>query len=239
MTLGGLGDFGIKSQFQGNIIAIEAGGYLPPAEFKVESDWTAASYWFAMQTLASPMSRIRLKELYRKSLQGDACVCDIFEKYFGIRVMAYDGGIELACAPMRGYDCIGLDMSGCPDLAQTIVVLACLLGLRFEATGLHTLRIKETDRIDALRSQLLKLGYAIEVREDCSIYYDGTLPRGEVRRGIVIETFEDHRMAMAFAIASLKHPGLVIADAGVVSKSYPDFWEHLAACGFGLKEVEL
>ena len=185
------------------------------------------------------MSRIRLKGLYRKSLQGDACVCDIFEKYFGIRVMAYDGGIELACAPMRGYDCIGLDMSGCPDLAQTIVVLACLLGLRFEATGLHTLRIKETDRIDALRSQLLKLGYAIEVREDCSIYYDGTLPKGEVRRDIVIETFEDHRMAMAFAIASLKHPGLVIADAGVVSKSYPDFWEHLAACGFGLKEVEL
>lgn len=239
MTLGVMGDFGIKSQFQGNIITIEADGYLPPAEFKVESDWTAASYWFAMQTLTSPMSRIRLKGLYRKSLQGDACVCDIFEKYFGIRVMAYDGGIELACAPMRGYDCIGLDMSGCPDLAQTIVVLACLLGLRFEATGLHTLRIKETDRIDALRSQLLKLGYAIEVREDCSIYYDGTLPRGEVRRDIVIETFEDHRMAMAFAIASLKHPGLVIADAGVVSKSYPDFWEHLAACGFGLKEVEL
>ena len=125
-----------------------------------------------------------------------------------------------------------------PDM-RVYMVLACLLGLRFEATGLHTLRIKETDRIDALRSQLLKLGYAIEVREDCSIYYDGTLPRGEVRRGIVIETFEDHRMAMAFATASLKHPGLVIADAGVVSKSYPDFWEHLAACGFGLKEVEL
>ena len=238
MTLGVMGDFGIKSQFQGNVISIEPGEYMPPSEFKVESDWTAASYWYAMQELTFPMSHIRLKGLYRKSLQGDACLCDIFEKYFGIKTIEYDGGVELSYVPICG-ECMDLDMSGCPDLAQTIIVLSCLFEEPFNVTGLRTLRIKETDRIEALRSQLLKLGYTVRAGEDY-IYYDGTpSPIPGRCYDVTIETFDDHRMAMSFAVAALKHPGLVIADAGVVSKSYPDFWKHLAACGFRLKEVEL
>ena len=130
-----------------------------------------------------------------------------------------------------------MDLSGNPDLAQTIVVTACLLNKPFHITGLHTLRIKETDRIEALRSQLLKLGYVLSVGEDCSLSWNGETVAAEPHQ--VIETYDDHRMAMAFATAAIRFPGLVIADAGVVSKSYPDFWKHFAACGFGLKEVEI
>lgn len=237
MTLGVMRDFGIRSQFTGNIITIEAGGYNPPSCFVVENDWTAASYWFAMQALL-PASRISLKGLFANSLQGDARVREFYE-CFGVLSCGCGTYIDLRNATNFAVDnrCLRIDLSGNPDLAQTIVVTACLLDMHFKITGLHTLRIKETDRIEALRSQLLKLGYVINVGADCSLSWNGEkMPAGQ---HLIIETFDDHRMAMAFAIAAIKFPGLVIADAGVVSKSYPDFWKHLAACGFGLKEVEI
>lgn len=237
MTLGVMRNFGIRSQFTGNIITIEAGGYIPPSSFVVENDWTAASYWFAMQALLQE-SRISLKGLFGNSLQGDARVCDLYE-CFGVQSCGCGTYIDLRNAANFAADeeCRVMDLSDNPDLAQTIVVTACLLNKPFHITGLHTLRIKETDRLEALRSQLLKLGYVLKVGEDCSLLWDGETVQAEPHP--VIETYDDHRMAMAFATAAIRFPGLVIADAGVVSKSYPDFWKHFAACGFGLKEVEI
>lgn len=237
MTLGIMRQFGIHSQWEGNTIVMD-GVYVPPSRFIVESDWSAASYWFEIQALNPSLSHIFLRGLFADSLQGDSRVCDIFKR-FGVEAVACDGGIELRHCKRSDNRCMELDMADCPDLAQTVVVTACLLEVPFHITGLQTLRIKETDRIEALRSQLLKLGYEITVGDDCSLSYGGE-PSVYVEtrmQNVVIETFDDHRMAMAFAPAALVHPGIVVADAGVVSKSYPDYWRHLAASGFGIKEV--
>ena len=237
MTLGIMRQFGIHWQWEGNTIVMD-GVYVPPSRFIVESDWSAASYWFEIQALNPSLSHIFLRGLFADSLQGDSRVCDIFKR-FGVEAVACDGGIELRHCKRFDDRCMELDMADCPDLAQTVVVTACLLEVPFHITGLQTLRIKETDRIEALRSQLLKLGYEITVGDDCSLSYGGE-PPGYVEtrmQNVVIETFDDHRMAMAFAPAALVHPGIVVADAGVVSKSYPDYWQHLAASGFGIKEV--
>ena len=123
-----------------------------------------------------------------------------------------------------------------PDLAQTIIVTACLLDRPFHITGLQTLKIKETDRIEALRTQLLKLGYVLTIGDDLSMSWDGT--KCEPEQEIRIDTFDDHRMAMAFAPAAVKFPGIIINNVEVVSKSYPDYWVHLKNAGFMYEEVK-
>jgi 3-phosphoshikimate 1-carboxyvinyltransferase len=130
---------------------------------------------------------------------------------------------------------IEMNLIGNPDLAQTIVVTACLLGRTFNISGLQTLKIKETDRIEALRSQLLKLGFVITVNDDLSLSWNGE--RTTPCENPSIATFKDHRMAMAFAPAALLFPGLIIEDADVVSKSYPDFWQHLKKAGFKIEVI--
>ena len=216
MTLTLMRLMGVDCVMNGNNISIPADAHYVPCDFTVENDWSAASYWLEMQSLL-PESRITLKGLHSESAQGDSAVSGIFSQM----------GVT---AP------IILDLKETPDLAQTIVVTACLLGRHFHITGLRTLRIKETDRIDALCTQLRRLGYIITAGDDFSLSWNGErcAPEPEPH----ISTFDDHRMAMAFAPAAVLFPGIVIDDVEVVSKSYPDFWRHLEAAGFTLTPCE-
>lgn len=216
MTLTLMRLMGVDCVMNGNNISIPADAHYVPCDFTVENDWSAASYWLEMQSLL-PESRITLKGLHSESAQGDSAVAGIFSQ-------------------MGGTAPIILDLKETPDLAQTIVVTACLLGRHFHITGLRTLRIKETDRIDALCTQLRRLGYIITAGDDFSLSWNGErcAPEPEPH----ISTFDDHRMAMAFAPAAVLFPGIVIDDVEVVSKSYPDFWRHLEAAGFTLTPCE-
>ena len=216
MTLTLMRLMGVDCVMNGNNISIPADAHYVPCDFTVENDWSAASYWLEMQSLL-PESRITLKGLHSESAQGDSAVAGIFSR-------------------MGGTAPIILDLKETPDLAQTIVVTACLLGRHFHITGLRTLRIKETDRIDALCTQLRRLGYIITAGDDFSLSWNGErcAPEPEPH----ISTFDDHRMAMAFAPAAVLFPGIVIDDVEVVSKSYPDFWRHLEAAGFTLTPCE-
>ena len=235
MTLDVMQSFGIKSSFESSDIILEEGArYKAPERYKVENDWSAASYWYAIQSLI-PKSRISLRGLFRNSIQGDSRVADFFRS-LGVESFSCGNYVDLHSESIA-EGVLELDLSGNPDLAQTIIVAACLLGRQFHITGLQTLKIKETDRLEALRTQLLKLGYVVKIKDDAAMSWTGEMVEPVARP--VIDTFDDHRMAMAFAPAAVKFPGLVIADAGVVRKSYPEFWKHLATCGFFLKEFEL
>ena len=216
MTLTLMRLMGVDCTMSGATISIPADAHYVPCNFTVENDWSAASYWLELQSLL-PESRIALKGLHTESAQGDSAVAGIFSR-------------------MGGTAPIILDLKETPDLAQTIVVTACLLGCHFHITGLRTLRIKETDRIDALCTQLRRLGYVITAGDDFSLSWNGErcAPEPEPH----ISTFDDHRMAMAFAPAAVLFPGIVIDDVEVVSKSYPDFWRHLEAAGFTLTPCE-
>lgn len=233
MTLALMRQYGVDSIVEGNIITIPEKEYRP-LSFEVESDWSAASYWYELQALL-PNSEIRLKGLYKDSVQGDATVSNYFA-LLGVATEYESDGVILSTninAPKINF--LELNLINQPDLAQTIVVTACLLNIPFHISGLATLKIKETDRIEALRTQLLKLGYVIAVNDDYSLLWNGETV--DVKSSPVIATFEDHRMAMAFAPASIAHNGIEIADIDVVSKSYPQYWNHLHLAGFKLTKA--
>ncbi|MBP5497879.1 MAG: 3-phosphoshikimate 1-carboxyvinyltransferase [Muribaculaceae bacterium] len=199
----------------------------------IEADWTAASYWVALKALM-PESSIRLQGLTENRIQGDSMLLQL-SKNLGIdckwdgRDLVLASGYQCACSSF-------MDMAATPDIAQTFVTALCLMNKPFRITGLRTLRIKETDRIEALRSQLLKLGYKITIEGNDGISWHGE--KTEADNQPVINTFNDHRMAMSFAAAAVRFPGIIIADAQVITKSYPDFWHHLAEAGFRIEEIE-
>ncbi len=204
-----------------------------PIPYYIEGDWSAASYWYEMVALSNdPDAEVVLPGLFRESLQGDAEVARIFEQlgvgtqYEGKSVRLYKNG------GVTGN--LSLDMRNQPDLAQTVVVTCCMLGLPFRICGLQTLRIKETDRIDALQRELGKLGFQLGVEGDDAVYWDGCVSAvpDEV---VAIDTYEDHRMAMAFAPMALKMEGIIINNPQVVSKSYPTYWDDLRRAGFKLQ----
>jgi 3-phosphoshikimate 1-carboxyvinyltransferase len=232
MTLSLMKKFGVETSFNGSEISIsEQNSYHAP-EFLIENDWSAASYWFQIQALL-PKSRITLKGLFPNSDQGDCAVVQLFN-HFNISTNWCGKYLDLHTESTSSQP-IEMNLIGNPDLAQTIVVTACLLGRAFHIGGLQTLKIKETDRIEALRSQLLKLGFVITVNDDLSLSWNGE--RTTPCENPSIATFKDHRMAMAFAPAALLFPGLIIEDADVVSKSYPDFWQHLKNAGFKIEVI--
>ena len=233
MTLALMRDFGVNTSWNDNEIILEQGTKYTPREFVVENDWSASSYWFEMQSLL-PSSRITLRGLFPVSTQGDSAVARLFEP-FGVKCNWCGGYLDLSSEFKAKLDVLEMDLLENPDLAQTVVVTACLLEQKFHITGLQTLKIKETDRIEALRTQLRKMGYVITVGEDLSLSWDGT--KCEPDEVIRIETFDDHRMAMAFAPASVKFPGVIIENVEVVSKSYPEYWKHLESAGFRLEET--
>ena len=195
--------------------------------FKVESDWSAASYWYQIAAL-SPKAEIELLGLFPNSYQGDSRGAEVFSR-LGITTEFTSQGVKLkktGKAPERLEE----DFVDIPDLAQTFVVTCALLNIPFRFTGLQSLKIKETDRIAALRAELKKLGYVIEEENDSILMWNGE--RCEPEETPVIETYEDHRMAMAFAPAIIRHPNLLIANPQVVTKSYPGYWEDLKQAGF-------
>lgn len=233
MTLALMARYGVKAEWRENVIHVPAGEYTA-LDFTVEADWSAASYWWAMQAIV-PQSRITFKGLEPQSLQGDSRIAELMSqmgvtgnwcgRYLDLRS---NGGVGCCCSTFA-------DLSGTPDIAQTLVVMLCLMGRPFRITGLRTLRIKETDRLEALRTELRKLGYVVKVEGDDAISWHFETTAAEASPHIC--TYHDHRMAMAFAPAAIRFPGLIIDDAQVVSKSYPLFWEHLRQAGFKIEEV--
>ena len=231
MTAAIMRDFGAQVLCTDNQITIKQGDY-QSRTYSVENDWSAASYWYEIRSLI-PDVNLRLASLHKNSTQGDSKVAEIF-KLFGVETEYTSDGVLLKYNPKSGAERIDIDLQNQPDLAQTIVVTACLKGIPFRISGLSTLRIKETDRISALISQLAKLGYTVRETEDATLESDSV--RRSCDKAPAIETFDDHRMAMAFAPASIVVPGITIEDAEVVSKSYPKYWEHLKLIGFNLSE---
>ena len=233
MTLALMARYGVKAEWRENVIHVPAGEYTA-LDFTVEADWSAASYWWAMQAIV-PQSRVSLTGLEPQSLQGDSRIAELMSqmgvtgnwcgRYLDLRS---NGGVGCCCSTFA-------DLSGTPDIAQTLVVMLCLMGRPFRITGLRTLRIKETDRLEALRTELRKLGYVVKVEGDDAISWHFETTAAEASPHIC--TYHDHRMAMAFAPAAIRFPGLIIDDAQVVSKSYPLFWEHLRQAGFKIEEV--
>ncbi len=229
MTLSMMKTWGIDSDFSGNTITIKNGNYIP-TKFKVEGDWSAASYWYEIAALSS--ENIAIETLYSNSLQGDCKITELF-KELGINSNFEKNQVHLEPSPDFSPR-LRIDMSEQPDLAQTVVATCCLLGIPFHITGLSTLRIKETDRLSALQCELQKLSFVLTIENDSELIWDGE--RCPVYEIPEIETYKDHRMAMAFAPISIFLPGLIIKDIEVVTKSYPQFWEHLQQAGFKLEE---
>ena len=233
MTAALMRHFGAEVEVGESTIKI-SGKHYRPADLTVESDWSAASYWYEIKALC-PSAQIALKGLQRDSLQGDSHVAEYYRQ-FGVTTEFTADGVVLGHDTSLVTKHLELNLVSQPDIAQTIVVTACMLGIPFNINGLATLRIKETDRLEALRTQLATLGYPIEIIGDHALAWDGR--RTEPAANPRIATYDDHRMAMAFAPAALRVPELAVLDAAVVSKSYPDYWKHLEQVGFKIEKTE-
>lgn len=241
LTLRLMHDFGAHACWLGeDCILVQPDGYRD-VPFTVESDWSAASYWYQMVALSGQASAetpipacVQLKGLFAHSYQGDSRGADLFA-HLGVHTEFSDSGVCLTRqgAPARHLNANLVDI---PDLAQTFVVTCCLLDIPFRFTGLQSLKIKETDRIAALQTELRKLGYVLHDEQDSILSWDGE--RCPAEPSPVITTYEDHRMAMAFAPASLVLPHIRIADPHVVSKSYPSYWDDLRLAGFRVEGCE-
>ncbi len=241
MTLGLMRHFGARAAWTSpRDITVQPVPYAAGRALTVENDWSAASYWYEMVALApDPEARLVLPGLKADSLQGDACVSHLFEP-LGVATRFTPAGAVLTKADPVPADAaagpaLALDLTPCPDLAQTLVVTCALLGRPFAFTGLHSLRIKETDRLAALRCEMARLGYPLREANGSELHWHGDRIAADPRP--VIRTYEDHRMAMAFAPAAYRFPGLLIDDPGVVSKSYPAFWNALARVGTRLTDL--
>ena len=225
MTLSLLHEIGVKATFSGQHIQVFPKKDIVQATHAVESDWSSASYYFSMIAL-SKYADITLSTYKENSLQGDKVLMDIYEP-LGVNSMIKNNTLYLQKQALDSKP-IQLDLSDAPDIAQTIVVTCYGLGVACDLTGLHTLKIKETDRLVALQNELTKLGAIIEVTDKSLHLHKRTNP---IHPNVLIETYHDHRMAMAFAPLALLVP-IRIQDADVVSKSYPGFWEDLDRLGF-------
>ena len=218
MTMQMMDEYGIDVDFLGNVIQIEPQEY-QPIPYKVESDWSAASYWYEILSLVGK-GGVFLKGLGENSYQGDSKVADLFEQ-LGVKTSYMEDGVLLSpnCELTTRME---YDFTDEPDLTQTFAVTCCLKGIPFKFSGLETLKIKETDRIAALINELAKLGYVVYEPAESQLAWDGE--RCEPTTPISIATYHDHRMAMAFAPAALVTP-IIVENPQVVTKSYPGFWD--------------
>lgn len=233
LTLQLMHDFGAHAEWtSGNAICVHPGGY-HDVEFTVESDWSAASYWYQLVALAGGDACVRLEGLFPHSCQGDSRGAALFDR-LGVGTEFTSSGVRIF-RKERTLERLDADLVDMPDLAQTFVVTCCLLGVPFRFTGLQSLKIKETDRMAALIAELHRLGYVLHAEQDRVLVWSGE--RCPASGQPVIHTYEDHRMALAFAPACMKFSHLCIADPGVVSKSYPAWWQHLREAGFRVEEL--
>lgn len=232
MTLNLLHQVGIKSEFnQNKIIVFPTTQLSNNSTITIESDWSSASYFYAIIALSKVDTQIALSSFKENSLQGDCALIEIY-KNFGVETTFNENNITLRKINHQPTT-FNQQLNNTPDLAQTIVVTCFGLGIACHLTGLHTLKIKETDRLVALQNELSKLGAVVSSTKD-SITIEAST---KINSNIKIKTYNDHRMAMAFAPLALRVP-IFIEDAEVVSKSYPDFWNDLKSIGFQIKSTQ-
>ena len=226
MTQSIMDQLGFETAFDGNQISIKSASSININHWKIESDWSSASYFYSIVALAD-RSEISLKSFFEESKQGDAALTEIYEK-FGVKTTHSNGKIILSkITDFNPPNFITLNLKNTPDLAQTIAVTCLGLNIDCKLSGLHTLKIKETNRLTALKTEIEKLGGNVRIT-DRSLELLNT---GKINENILIDTYNDHRMAMAFAPLGLRVP-IKINNPKVVSKSYPDFWDDLQKIGF-------
>lgn len=232
MTLDLLKRIGVASTFIDNTITIS-----PKREaikntlLTVESDWSSASYYYSIVALSKIGTTIELSSYTKNSLQGDSALTELY-KSFGVKTTYKEQSIVIEKIKTISQETsIDFDLANAPDIAQTIAVTAFALGLKSNLTGLHTLKIKETDRLEALKTEIEKLGGQIKITNE-SLHLSASK---KIKKHMVIASYNDHRMAMAFAPLALKVP-VEIEDYTVVSKSYPTFWKDLNSLGIEINK---
>ncbi len=240
LTLWMMGEFGADAEwFSNDTIVVKPQPY-KSRDYFIESDWSGASYWYEMMALcADKRSEVKLTGLMDGSKQGDSTTRYIFS-LLGVKTQfeSKQAGIAQTvtlkqngrCVPKLEYDFINA-----PDLAQTFVVTCAAKGIPFHFKGLSTLKIKETDRIEALKTEMRKLGYVLQDHNNSELIWDGERCDPSFEQGI--DTYEDHRMALAFAPYAFLHDKLIINNPQVVTKSYPHYWEDLRLAGFTIEEL--
>lgn len=233
MTLSLLEEIGIETSFENNTIKVtHHPSPIIQQPITIESDWSSASYWYSLIALSEIGTQISLSSYKKNSLQGDSVLVDIY-KNFGVETtFNEDNSITIFKTKNCQLSIVSYQLNNSPDIAQTIAVTCFGLGIGCDLVGLHTLKIKETDRLEALKIELSKLGAEISVTDE-SLHLK---PSTTISENIAIKTYQDHRMAMAFAPLALQVP-IKINDAEVVSKSYPHFWNDLKRFGFTIKTV--
>lgn len=230
MTRSLLTQLGIESSFEGQQINIKPAGAINVSEMVVESDWSSASYYYSLVALCDK-AKLKISSYKENSLQGDSVLAELYQK-LGVETTFEANAVTLEKVEKPKPRRVEFDLANSPDIAQTIAVTCYGLGVGCDLYGLHTLKIKETDRLEALKAELTKLGAHISVT-DKSLHLEGET---NFQSDVTIKTYQDHRMAMAFAPFALRAP-ILFEDAEVVNKSYPDFWEDLHALGFKISEV--
>jgi 3-phosphoshikimate 1-carboxyvinyltransferase len=231
MTCSLLRQVGIRAEFEGQNIRVYPQKMVSSSTVEVESDWSSASYHFSMAALAEN-AQISIKNYVADSLQGDSVLVDIYEQ-LGV-YSSFDGNTLHLKNNGNVQPHIELNLVNAPDIAQTIAVTCFGLGISCDLTGLHTLKIKETDRLVALHTELSKLGADIRVT-DTSLHVSAR--QDPIHKNITIDTYHDHRMAMAFAPLGIQVP-ICINEAEVVTKSYPTFWDDLKRLGFLIEPLK-
>ncbi|WP_324068237.1 MAG: 3-phosphoshikimate 1-carboxyvinyltransferase [Flavobacterium sp.] len=232
MTLALLNEIGVETSFVGNKITVCHAELVSASRLTVESDWSSASYWYSIVALSEIGYQVTLSSYKKNSLQGDCALIEIY-KDFGVET-TFNNDNSIIISKERVHNSqlstLNSQLNNSPDIAQTIAVTCFGLGLGCDLYGLHTLKIKETDRLEALKTELTKLGGVVVVTNE-SLHLK---PSTHINENIAINTYQDHRMAMAFAPLALK-VSIKINEAEVVSKSYPDFWEDLKKIGVLVK----
>ena len=232
MTCALMRQLGIDVAFTGNTLEVAPTSHIPTAEIAVESDWSSASYAYSILALAEE-GALTLTTYRKESLQGDACLQSIYTQ-LGVESSFEHNQLQLRKIP--NFKCpekFALDLAHAPDIAQTIAVSCAALGVACSLTGLHTLKIKETDRLVALQRELEKFGAKVHITAD-SLHLQ---PPTTLTADVAVATYNDHRMALAFAPLALKTT-LQINDALVVNKSYPSYWEDLKKLGFSVNSIK-
>ena len=228
MTLSLLSDLGIKNKFEKNIITINPTKKINELIYSVESDWSSLSYYYSIVAL-SKNSKINVGNFYEKSTQGDRKLVEIYSE-LGVdtKFLKKEGRVILSKKPVfRFPKKIILHLVDNPDIAQTILVTCLGLGILCNISGLHTLKIKETNRLKAMKNELKKLGADVKITSDSICLF----PSKRINKNISINTYKDHRMAMAFSPLALLVP-IKIKEPDVVSKSYPNFWKDLKSINY-------
>ena len=240
LTLWVMREFGADADWtSADTITVAPKPYHRDTPYYIESDWSAASYWYEMIALtAQPDAQVKLEGLMDGSKQGDSSVRYIFS-LLGVRTIfksKVPGKPTTVTVKKNGHRVTKLkyDFTGQPDLTQTFIVCCCMMGIPFHFTGLKTLKIKETDRIEAMKNEMRKLGFVLYDHNGQELSWDGE--RCEEASSQAIDTYDDHRIAMSFAPVAFKHP-VAINDPEVVSKSYPHFWNNLTEAGYTIQTL--